>query len=107
MALKPCRECGKDVSDEAKTCPSCGLNHPTKPAAKKFEEMSFKEKYYAIGSFLGVVGGLVTLIACLAGGEGIFSSFIAAPFAGFTIFLIWPAAVLLIIFGCITGLWPQ
>jgi hypothetical protein len=24
MALKPCRECRKEVSDEAKTCPHCG-----------------------------------------------------------------------------------
>jgi len=23
--LKPCRECGKEISDEAKACPHCGL----------------------------------------------------------------------------------
>lgn len=28
MALKPCRECGKDVSTEAKTCPHCGVSGP-------------------------------------------------------------------------------
>ena len=29
MALKPCRECGKEVSTKAKTCPQCGISHPT------------------------------------------------------------------------------
>lgn len=30
MALKPCRECGKDVSTAAKSCPSCGVKSPTR-----------------------------------------------------------------------------
>ena len=29
MALKPCRECKKEVSTEAATCPSCGVPNPT------------------------------------------------------------------------------
>ena len=29
MALKPCRECGAQVSTEAKTCPHCGVGNPT------------------------------------------------------------------------------
>lgn len=32
MALKPCRECGKEVSTEAKACPHCGAINPTLPA---------------------------------------------------------------------------
>ena len=28
MGLKPCRECGKDVSSEARTCPHCGATYP-------------------------------------------------------------------------------
>lgn len=36
MALKPCRECKKEVSTEAKTCPHCGVSEPTKaPASAK------------------------------------------------------------------------
>lgn len=31
MAIKPCRECGKDVSSEAKVCPHCGIKRPVKP----------------------------------------------------------------------------
>jgi hypothetical protein len=30
MALRPCRECGKEVSTEAKQCPHCGVSNPTK-----------------------------------------------------------------------------
>lgn len=28
MALKPCKECGKEVSDKAKKCPHCGVDDP-------------------------------------------------------------------------------
>lgn len=30
MALGECRECGKQVSDEAKNCPHCGVSKPVK-----------------------------------------------------------------------------
>jgi hypothetical protein len=33
MALKPCRECGKEVSDTATKCPHCGIDHPASAAA--------------------------------------------------------------------------
>lgn len=29
MALKPCKECGKEISTEAKACPNCGKKDPT------------------------------------------------------------------------------
>ena len=28
MALKPCRECGAQVSTEAVSCPHCGIGEP-------------------------------------------------------------------------------
>lgn len=31
MALVDCRECGKKVSNEAKTCPHCGVGDPARP----------------------------------------------------------------------------
>jgi hypothetical protein len=31
MALKACRECGKEVSASAKQCPHCGVEHPANP----------------------------------------------------------------------------
>lgn len=30
MALKPCRECGQQVSGTAKVCPSCGIKSPAR-----------------------------------------------------------------------------
>lgn len=30
MAMKPCRECGKDVSTKAGKCPHCGVSDPAK-----------------------------------------------------------------------------
>lgn len=30
MALKPCKECGNQISDKAKTCPQCGAAQPKK-----------------------------------------------------------------------------
>ena len=30
MAVKPCKECGGQVSDNAKTCPHCGAKQPKK-----------------------------------------------------------------------------
>ena len=35
MALVPCRECGKEVSDQAKTCPYCGIKTPSKQRRQK------------------------------------------------------------------------
>lgn len=32
MALIKCRECGKDISTEAKTCPHCGAKPPYRPS---------------------------------------------------------------------------
>ena len=34
MGIENCRECGKPVSTEAKTCPSCGARKPTKTTNK-------------------------------------------------------------------------
>ena len=28
MALKPCRECGKEISEQAEFCPHCGIKSP-------------------------------------------------------------------------------
>ncbi len=29
MAMKPCKECGREISTEATTCPHCGKKNPT------------------------------------------------------------------------------
>lgn len=48
MAMKPCRECGHEVSTSAKTCPNCGVRHP---AGSK-------------GAVLGCLGLLVLVGMC-------------------------------------------
>ena len=35
MALKPCRECKKEVSQTAPKCPHCGADHPAAPPAAR------------------------------------------------------------------------
>jgi len=35
MALGKCKECGKEVSSKAKTCPNCGVDKPVKTAIAK------------------------------------------------------------------------
>ena len=37
MALTPCRECGKDVSSEAPTCPHCGASAPARAKAHDWQ----------------------------------------------------------------------
>ncbi|MBT5469954.1 MAG: hypothetical protein HOK41_05080 [Nitrospina sp.] len=44
MALVNCRECEKEVSDQAETCPHCGIDSP------KFEE---EKKYTLADKILG------------------------------------------------------
>lgn len=36
MALKPCKECGKEISDKAKSCPNCGAKIEPKMSLGKF-----------------------------------------------------------------------
>ena len=36
MPLKPCRECGKEVSTESAACPSCGTASPAREISKDF-----------------------------------------------------------------------
>ncbi|MDR6517492.1 hypothetical protein J2789_000154 [Variovorax paradoxus] len=49
MALKPCRECKKEVSTEAKACPHCGVTSPTK------KPPSTKEALIGAGAIIAVV----------------------------------------------------
>ena len=54
MALKPCKECGNEISDKAKSCPQCGAEQPKKT--------SFLVKVLAwifgLGIFFSIIGGI-------------------------------------------------
>lgn len=50
MALTTCPECGKEVSEKAKSCPNCG--HPFGEGAQAKKKASLKT-----GSIIGLIGG--------------------------------------------------
>lgn len=52
MALKNCRECGVEVSDQAKICPRCGIKNPVKRTS-------------IVTKILAVIIGMPILIAVL------------------------------------------
>ena len=80
MALIKCNECGKEISDKAKTCPNCGcpieeIKIKEKVKSKKtFEELSKEEKQLVYtkyrnktdGKKLGLVIGLIAFISLIA-----------------------------------------
>lgn len=41
MALKKCRECGREVSSSAKICPGCGINSPARSRAEVISGVVF------------------------------------------------------------------
>ena len=41
MAMGKCRECGKDVSSEAQTCPNCGVKEPVKAQPARTSNYAF------------------------------------------------------------------
>jgi len=43
MALIPCKECGKEISDKAVTCPNCGM--PPQLNSNQYIEDSFSREY--------------------------------------------------------------
>ena len=63
MALVNCKECGKQVSTTAKTCPHCGVDNPgglaycilTVHRPSKFSGMAVGVKLYIDGTFVGEI----------------------------------------------------
>lgn len=55
MAIKSCRECGKDVSTEAAVCPHCGVPKPTEVKA------SAKDGLIGLGVLIAIVVGAVAM----------------------------------------------
>ena len=53
--LRPCRECKRKVSDQAKTCPHCGIANPgLRPVAVKRQGFGAKAVLEAIGGVIGI-----------------------------------------------------
>lgn len=55
MALVTCRECKKEVSSEARSCPHCGIAHPDPRGGKAISTLA------AVGQLLGAVATLLFL----------------------------------------------
>lgn len=60
MALVKCKECGQQVSEQAATCPSCGIAHPAlsdavKAAATEAVKSSGWSRLSGIAFFVGLV----------------------------------------------------
>ena len=63
MAMVKCAECGKEVSDKATTCPSCGAPIAGVQATKQEKEFSVRQ-----GAITGLIGciGFLAVIAVIA-----------------------------------------
>jgi hypothetical protein len=64
MALKRCRECGKEVSTEAAACPHCGATNPT--GAKK----SDASPTIGCAGCLGLIVIIIVVSSIGSGGSG-------------------------------------
>ena len=78
MAMSNCKECGKAVSTEAKTCPKCGLPKPAsklKIKKKAPEKLSMTKKPFDMGKFFTRVfpGPMVLVIVGAVFSFGFFS----------------------------------
>lgn len=63
MALTKCSECGKEVSNKAKSCPNCGA--PLNSKEKKKGSLLKK----VIGVFIAIVGVLILIGSCSSGDD--------------------------------------
>ncbi len=59
MALRPCRECGRDVSVDAESCPECGAPYPTEGKNTAHKLLGPKEREAAASGVLTGVGVVV------------------------------------------------
>lgn len=62
MALISCKECGKEMSENAKVCPNCG-NPNTLTEKEKKEEVKKKEKIEQQAGVFAIITTIVVLIA--------------------------------------------
>ena len=60
MALRPCSECGREVSDTAAVCPQCGVNFPGSLAKQK--GMKVAVKVMIVGAAITVLAPLIALL---------------------------------------------
>ena|SRR5579859_314889 len=93
MALIYCRECGKQISDQAATCPSCGAPVSARPPAAVTPVVVTAPKSRS----------LAILLALLLGGLGFHKFYLNSPGWG-VIYLLFCWTFIPAIIGLIEGL---
>lgn len=63
MGMIKCHECGKEISEKAKSCPNCGHPHPKK--------QSRKQSNYHIFNILLLIFGILMAFAVLRANGGV------------------------------------
>lgn len=66
MAMTKCRECGKDVSTEAKVCPHCGVENPGIPVDSAKKENGKESKSSIFGWVVGIIIMVFLFAKCSA-----------------------------------------
>lgn len=89
MKLKNCKECGKEISKNEKTCPSCGANLKSTYAslAGIFAGLSFIINPFGILSILGIVFGFMGLFEKSQDGDAKGWALVSIIFGFITAFL--------------------
>lgn len=60
MAMKKCKECGREVSTSAKLCPHCGKKHPTGGLTMPAKVFLVIFALFVLGKVVGDMGGSST-----------------------------------------------
>ena len=59
MTIRACRECNKDISTEARTCPNCGISDPIYRSAELIEAGKTLHQDFIILVVINIIGNLL------------------------------------------------
>ncbi len=59
MTIRACRECNKDISTEARTCPNCGISDPIYRSAELIEAGKTLHQDFVILVIINIIGNLL------------------------------------------------
>ena len=59
MTIRACRECNKDISTEARTCPNCGVPDPIYKSSKLIEARKYLNETFGMFIIANIIGNLL------------------------------------------------